>query len=94
MMKIFGSRARKADFYERENARLKKTIKAQEAQINQLMRFLEDRSSIVKEVVALTETKNAEVRRLKNRERDLLEVIRQSQVAEMMSWENSDEAVD
>lgn len=94
MMKIFGSRAQKTDFYERENARLKKTIEEQEVQINQLMGLLADRSSIVKNVVAMTEAKNAEVRRLKNRERDLLDVIHRSQVAEMMSWENSNETAD
>ena len=51
----------------------------------QLTNLLKDRTKIVTNVCNILEKKNAEIRRLQQRERDLLDVIHEEQVNAMRS---------
>ena len=61
-------------------AKLETRIKTEQMIREQLTNLLKDRTKIVTNVCNILEKKNAEIRRLQQRERDLLDVIHEEQV--------------
>ena len=66
-------------------AKLEARIKTEQMIREQLTNLLKDRTKIVTNVCNILEKKNAEIRRLQQRERDLLDVIHEEQVNAMRS---------
>ena len=66
-------------------AELESRLKAEQMLIEQLMGLLKDRTEIVTNVCNTLEKKNVEIMRLRQRERDLLDVIYEEQVNAMRS---------
>ena len=60
-------------------------LEAEQILVEQLMGLLKDRTEIVTKVCDTLEKKNAEIMRLRQRERDLLDVIYEEQVNAMRS---------
>ena len=63
---------------------LEDRLKTEQMLREQLTGLLKDRTKIVTNMCNVLEKKNAEIRRLQQRERDLLDVIHESQVNIMM----------
>lgn len=63
---------------------LEDRLKTEQMLREQLTGLLEDRTKIVTNMCNILEKKNAEIRRLQQRERDLLDVIYESQINIMM----------
>ena len=63
---------------------LENRLKTEQMLREQLTGLLEDRTKIVTNMCNILEKKNAEIRRLQQRERDLLDVIYESQINIMM----------
>ena len=66
-------------------AELESRLEAKQMLVEQLVGLLKDRTEIVTKVCDTLEKKNAEIMRLRQRERDLLDVIYEEQVAAMRS---------
>ena len=66
-------------------AELESRLEAEQILIEQLIGLLKDRTEIVTKVCDTLEKKNAEIMRLRQRERDLLDVISEEQVNAMRS---------
>ena len=66
-------------------AELESRLEAEQMLIEQLIGLLKDRTEIVTNVCSTLEKKNAEIMRLRQRERDLLDVIYEEQVNTMRS---------
>ena len=64
---------------------LESRLEAEQMLIEQLIGLLKDRTEIVTKVCDTLEKKNAEIMRLRRRERDLLDVIYEEQVAAIRS---------
>lgn len=64
---------------------LKARLEAEQRLVKQLMGLLNDRTEIVTNVCNALEKKNTEIMRLRQRERDLLDVIYEEQVNVMRS---------
>ena len=64
---------------------LEARLEAEQRLVKQLMGLLNDRTEIVTNVCKALEKKNTEIMRLRQRERDLLEVIHEEQVNIMRS---------
>lgn len=64
---------------------LESRLEAKQMLVEQLVGLLKDRTEIVTKVCDTLEKKNAEIMRLRRRERDLLDVIYEEQVAAMRS---------
>ena len=64
---------------------LEARLEAEQRLVKQLMGLLKDRTEIVTNVCNALEKKNAEIMRLRQRERDLLDVIYEEQVNTMRS---------
>ena len=61
-------------------AELESRLEAKQMLVEQLIGLLKDRTEIVTNVCSTLEKKNAEIMRLRQRERDLLDVIYEEQV--------------
>ena len=61
-------------------AELESRLEAKQMLVEQLIGLLKDRTEIVTNVCSALEKKNAEIMRLRQRERDLLDVIYEEQV--------------
>lgn len=61
-------------------AELESRLEAKQMLIEQLVGLLNDRTEIVTNVCSTLEKKNAEIMRLRQRERDLLDVIYEEQI--------------
>ena len=59
---------------------LEARLEAEQRLVKQLMGLLNDRTEIVTNVCSTLEKKNAEIMRLRQRERDLLDVIYEEQI--------------
>ena len=66
-------------------AELESRLEAKQMLVEQLIGLLKDRTEIVTKVCDTLEKKNAEIMRLRQRERDLLDVIYEEQVNAMRS---------
>ena len=66
-------------------AELESRLEAKQMLVEQLVGLLKDRTEIVTKVCDTLEKKNAEIMRLRQRERDLLDVIYEEQVNAMRS---------
>ena len=66
-------------------AELESRLEAKQMLVEQLVGLLKDRTEIVTNVCSTLEKKNAEIMRLRQRERDLLDVIYEEQVNAMRS---------
>lgn len=66
-------------------AELESRLEAEQILVEQLVGLLKDRTEIVTNVCNTLEKKNAEIMRLRQRERDLLDVIYEEQVNAMRS---------
>lgn len=66
-------------------AELESRLEAKQMLVEQLIGLLKDRTEIVTNVCSTLEKKNAEIMRLRQRERDLLDVIYEEQVNTMRS---------
>ena len=66
-------------------AELESRLEAKQMLVEQLVGLLKDRTEIVTKVCSTLEKKNAEIIRLRQRERDLLDVIYEEQVNAMRS---------
>ena len=64
---------------------LEARLEAEKRLVKQLIGLLNDRNEIVTNVCSALEKKNAEIMRLRQRERDLLDVIHEEQVNAMRS---------
>ena len=64
---------------------LEARLEAEQRLVKQLMGLLNDRTEIVTNVCNALEKKNAEIMRLRQRERDLLDVIYEDQINTMRS---------
>ena len=64
---------------------LEARLEAEQRLVKQLMGLLNDRTEIVTNVCSALEKKNAEIMRLRQRERDLLDVIYEEQINTMRS---------
>lgn len=64
---------------------LEARLEAEQRLVKQLMGLLNDRTEIVTNVCKALEKKNAEIMRLRQRERDLLDVIYEDQINTMRS---------
>ena len=64
---------------------LEARLEAEQRLMKQLMGLLNDRTEIVTNVCKALEKKNAEIMRLRQRERDLLDVIYEEQINTMRS---------
>lgn len=64
---------------------LEARLEAEQRLVKQLMGLLNDRTEIVTNVCKALEKKNTEIMRLRQRERDLLEVIYEDQINTMRS---------
>lgn len=64
---------------------LEARLETEQRLVKQLMGLLNDRTEIVTNVCKALEKKNAEIMRLRQRERDLLDVIHEEQVNVMRS---------
>lgn len=64
---------------------LEARLEAEQRLMKQLMGLLNDRTEIVTNVCKALEKKNAEIMRLRQRERDLLDVIYEDQINTMRS---------
>lgn len=64
---------------------LESRLEAKQMLVEQLVGLLKDRTEIVTKVCDTLEKKNAEIMRLRQRERDLLDVIYEEQVNAMRS---------
>ena len=64
---------------------LEARLEAEQRLVKQLMGLLNDRTEIVTNVCKALEKKNTEIMRLRQRERDLLDVIHEEQVNVMRS---------
>ena len=64
---------------------LEARLEAEQKLVKQLMGLLNDRTEIVTNVCKALEKKNTEIMRLRQRERDLLDVIHEEQVNAMRS---------
>lgn len=64
---------------------LEARLEAEQRLVKQLMSLLNDRTEIVTNVCKALEKKNTEIMRLRQRERDLLDVIHEEQVNVMRS---------
>ena len=64
---------------------LEARLEAEQRLVKQLMGLLNDRTEIVTNVCKALEKKNTEIMRLRQRERDLLDVIHEEQVNTMRS---------
>ena len=79
------NRAAKENAKDIKIAKLEARIKTEQMIREQLTNLLKDRTKIVTNVCNILEKKNAEIRRLQQRERDLLDVIHEEQVNAMRS---------
>ena len=61
-------------------AELESRLEAKQMLVEQLVGLLKDRTEIVTNVCSTLENKNAEIMRLRQRERDLLDVIYEEQI--------------
>ena len=61
-------------------AELESRLEAKQMLVEQLVGLLKDRTEIVTNVCSTLEKKNAEIMRLRQRERDLLDVIYEEQI--------------
>lgn len=61
-------------------AELESRLEAEQILVEQLVGLLKDRTEIVTNVCSTLEKKNAEIMRLRQRERDLLDVIYEEQI--------------
>lgn len=66
-------------------AELESRLEAEQILVEQLVGLLKDRTEIVTNVCSTLEKKNAEIMHLRQRERDLLDVIYEEQVNAMRS---------
>ena len=66
-------------------AELESRLEAEQILVEQLVGLLKDRTEIVTNVCSTLEKKNAEIMRLRQRERDLLDIIYEEQVNAMRS---------
>lgn len=66
-------------------AELESRLEAKQMLVEQLVGLLKDRTEIVTNVCSTLEKKNTEIMRLRQRERDLLDVIYEEQVNAMRS---------
>ena len=66
-------------------AELESRLEAKHMLVEQLIGLLKDRTEIVTNVCSTLEKKNAEIMRLRQRERDLLDIIYEEQVNTMRS---------
>ena len=66
-------------------AELESRLEAKQMLVEQLIGLLKDRTEIVTNVCSTLEKKNAEIMRLRQRERDLLDIIYEEQVNAMRS---------
>ena len=81
------------NIFKRENENIKDPkivelearLEAEQRLVKQLMGLLNDRTEIVTNVCKALEKKNTEIMRLRQRERDLLDVIHEEQVNTMRS---------
>lgn len=65
--------------------KLEGRLEAEQILVEQLMGLLKDRTEIVTNVCSTLEKKNTEIMRLRQRERDLLDVIYEDQINTMRS---------
>lgn len=86
-MNIFKKKNNAAAISEKDTkiAELEGRLEAEQMLRDQLTGLLKDRTEIVVSVCDTLEKKNAEIRRLRQRERDLLDVIYEDQVNAMRS---------
>ena len=85
-MNIFKRKSKTAeDMKNPKITELESRLEAKQMLIEQLIGLLKDRTEIVTKVCDTLEKKNAEIMRLRQRERDLLDVIYEEQVAAMRS---------
>ena len=86
-MNIFKKKNNAAAISEKDTkiAELEGRLEAEQMLRDQLTGLLKDRTEIVVSVCDALEKKNAEIRRLRQRERDLLDVIYEDQVNAMRS---------
>ena len=85
-MNIFKRKSKTAESIKNSKiAELESRLEAKQMLIEQLIGLLKDRTEIVTKVCDTLEKKNAEIMRLRQRERDLLDVIYEEQVAAMRS---------
>ena len=85
-MNIFKRKSKTAeDMKNPKITELESRLEAKQMLIEQLIGLLKDRTEIVTKVCDTLEKKNAEIMRLRQRERDLLDVIYEEQVAAIRS---------
>ena len=85
-MNIFKRKSKAAeDMKNPKITELESRLEAEQMLIEQLIGLLKDRTEIVTKVCDTLEKKNAEIMRLRRRERDLLDVIYEEQVAAIRS---------
>ena len=85
-MNIFKRKSKTAESIKNPKiAELESRLEAKQMLVEQLIGLLKDRTEIVTKVCDTLEKKNAEIIRLRRRERDLLDVIYEEQVAAMRS---------
>ncbi len=81
---LFGSNAAELNLKINQIARLEQEASGLRTQINQLTGLLKERMAIVNNLMEAVEQKNKTINELKQRERDLLDVIHEEQVNELM----------
>ena len=81
---LFGSNAAELNLKINQIARLEQEASSLHTQINQLTGLLKERMAIVNNLIEVVEQKNETINKLKQRERDLLDVIHEEQVNELM----------
>lgn len=87
---LFSSNAAELNLKINQIARLEQEVNGLHTQINQLTELLKDRTTIVNNLVEVVEQKNKTINELKQRERDLLDVIHEEQVNELMRGAEDD----
>ena len=85
-MNIFKRKSKTAESIKNPKiTELESRLEAKQMLVEQLIGLLKDRTEIVTKVCDTLEKKNAEIMRLRQRERDLLDVIYEEQVAAIRS---------
>ena len=85
-MNIFRRKSKTAESIKNSKiAELESRLEAKQMLVEQLAGLLKDRTEIVTNVCSTLEKKNAEIMHLRQRERDLLDVIYEEQVNAMRS---------
>ena len=87
---LFGSNAAELNLKINQIARLEQEASGLHTQINQLTGLLKERMTIVNNLIEVVEQKNETIKKLKQRERDLLDVIHEEQVNELMRGAEND----